>query len=79
MSGFELAATGQTLSVLIPIIAAVLLLAGVAAVVIPRLRRAKETQPVVEREAIEQNEVVEAQIVEQPEITEGPTGEDRQV
>ena len=80
MSGFELAATGQTLSVLIPIIAAVLLLAGVAAVVIPRLRRSKAAQePVVERAAIEQDEVVQAEIVDQPEITQERPDEDRQV
>ena len=80
MSDFELAATGQTLSILIPIIAAVLLLAGVAAVVIPRLRRGKAAQqPVVERAAIEQDQVIEAEIIDQPQITQERPDEDRPV
>ena len=80
MSGFELAATGQTLSVLIPIIAGVLLLAGVAAIVIPRIRRGKSApEPTIERAAIEQDEIVHAEIIEQPEIAQEPTDEDRQV
>jgi len=80
MSDFELAATGQTLSILIPIIAAVLLLAGVAAVVIPRLRRSKAAQqPVVERAAIEQDQVIEAEIIDQPQITQERPDEDRPV
>lgn len=81
MSGFELASTGATLNILIPIIAAVLLLAGVAAIVIPRLRRGarKAQAEVVDRPALEQDEVVQAEIVEQSEITQEPSGEDRQV
>ena len=80
MSGFELAATGQTLSVIIPIIAAVLVIAGVAAILIPRLRRRKaDAAPVVERPAIEQNEVIEAEIVDQPQITQERPDEDRPV
>ena len=80
MSGFELAATGQTLSILIPIIAAVLVIAGVAAILIPRLRRGKAApEPVVERPAIEQNEVIEAEIVDQPQITQERPDEDRPV